>query len=192
MKMKIPFIGTLLILTLISVSTDAGEFDCRVIYDEFDSLMNKQFLINPSEYVNTVKGRLSRDDYFGKQKGLFLLNEERKDLGIAIIHTNNNTWGKLLYKWEEPSDGDAPILILKEVVLYRRVLDGTELRIFKNIIVKSSFTVDLDSGKLGTRESSDLWFENVDGKEMYLKAINGASVDFPMESMCKKQRQNRE
>ena len=190
--MKIPFIGTLLILTLISVSTDAGEFDCRVIYDEFDSLMNKQFLINPSEYVNTVKGRLSRDDYFGKQKGLFLLNEERKDLGIAIIHTNNNTWGKLLYKWEEPSDGDAPILILKEVVLYRRVLDGTELRIFKNIIVKSSFTVDLDSGNLGTRESSDLWFENVDGKEMYLKAINGASVDFPMESMCKKQRQNRE
>ena len=67
-------------------------------------------------------------------------------------------------------------------------MDGHAPRTLKNIKIKSSFTIDLDTGKTGAGKTADLWFHNVDGNEMYIEAVNGASLEFPMESMCKKER----
>lgn len=177
-----------LLFPLLASPTRAGNFDCSVIYDEFDSLMNKQFLINPSNYVRTVKGRLSRQDYNSKQKGIFMLNSARKNLGIAVVHTNKNTWGKLLFTWGAPFQNGQPSLILKEVVLFGRVLDGDSPRRFRDVAIKSSFMIDLDTGSITPDQTADLWFHNVDGSEMYIEAVKGASLEFPMESMCKEGR----
>ena len=47
-------------LGLTSTPAVAGPFDCSVVYDEFDSLMNKNFLVKPGSYVRVVEGKLSR------------------------------------------------------------------------------------------------------------------------------------
>ena len=186
--MKVRLILGFLLFPFLATLTSAQDFDCSVIYDEFDSFMNKEFLIQPSKYVRTVKSRLSRDDYNSKQKGIFLLKNERKNLGIAVVHTNNNTWGKLLFTWGAPFENGQPSLILKEVVLFGRVMDGYAPRTLTDVKIKSSFTIDLDTGKIGARKTADIWFHNIDGKKMYIEAVNGASLEFPMESMCKKNR----
>lgn len=164
----------------------AGPCDCNIVYDEFDSLMNKEFLLNPEHYVPTVKKRLSREDYNTRQKGIFLLRGDRSDLGIAVVHTNNNTWGKILFSWGAPFDEGHPSLILSEVVLYGRVRDGHAPRIQRDIIIPSSYKIDLDTGRMkNSGNAADLWFHNVDGKTMYIEAVNGASLEFPLETMCR-------
>ncbi|HMU65635.1 MAG TPA: hypothetical protein PKE57_00740, partial [Cellvibrionaceae bacterium] len=69
--------------------------DCNLVYDEFDSLMNKQFLITPGIYTSVKENRISRSEYNTLQKGKLLLKAENAGYGVAVVHTNNNTWGKL-------------------------------------------------------------------------------------------------
>ncbi|PTY38537.1 hypothetical protein BGP77_11685 [Saccharospirillum sp. MSK14-1] len=175
----ISFFSThLLFFSLCSLSFSA---DCDLIYDEFDSLMNKKFLINPEQFVSVKSHRLSRNDYNDQQKGIFMLSPERQELGVAIIHTNRNTWGKILFTW---TGRDNPILVIKELVLFGRVQDGFRQTQKTDLKVSSSNTLDLDTGRSGG-EGADLWFHNVNGREMYIEAINGATLKFPMESLCK-------
>ena len=75
----------------------AGSFDCTVVYDEFDSLMNKNFLQNHEAYVQVKQGRQSRDENNGQQKDKLMLRPDRKDMGVTNVKTNKNTWGKFLY-----------------------------------------------------------------------------------------------
>ena len=175
---------TLFALFLSSISL-AGDYDCSLVYDEYDSLMHKQFLLNPSSYVDTVEGRLSRNDYNRKQKGIFLQKDEHKNYGVAIVHTNNNTWGKLMFTWGAPFNNGHPSLILKEVTLYGRVMDGYAPRVMRDIQIASSWTYDLDTGNgSNAGKTADIWFHNVDGNTMYIEAVNGAELSFPMESIC--------
>ena len=45
-----PFATALLTLTLAHLpAANAGYFNCSVVYDEFDSLMHKQFLVEPDD-----------------------------------------------------------------------------------------------------------------------------------------------
>ncbi len=67
MMLKKLFVGFLL-ASQISAGAFAGTFDCSVIYDEFISLMNKNFIINPAAYTKVQAGRLSRNDYNNLQK----------------------------------------------------------------------------------------------------------------------------
>ncbi len=80
----------------------SGYFNCSVIYDEFESLMNKQFLMEPDRFVSTVNQRLSKTEFETLQKGQFLLYEERADMGIAVFRTDENLSGKLLFRWSDP------------------------------------------------------------------------------------------
>lgn len=162
------------------------KFDSSVIYDEFDSLMNKEFLIHPDRYVRTVKERLSRADYNAKQKGRFLLRPHRQGWGIAVVHTNKNTWGKLLFTWGAPVQNGEPSLVVKEVTLFGRVMDGASPRKYENLVIKSSYQADLDTGNTSNPgTAADIWFHNVGGGEMYIEAVNGATLEFPLESMCR-------
>lgn len=171
---------------LLAPQAFAGDFDCSLVYDEYDSLMHKQFLLKPSNYVATATGRLSRSEYNSQQKGIFLQKEEHKNYGIAIVHTNNNTWGKLLYTWGAPFNNGNPSLLIKEAVLYGRVLDGYKPRVMRDIVISSSWTFDLDTNNgRSAGDTADIWFHNIDGNTMYIEAINGAELSFPMESLCR-------
>ncbi len=178
-------LATLLLGMMLSSVTYAGNFDCSTIYDEFDSLMYKNFLINPSNYVRTVSDRMSRNQYNSEHKGKLLLSGDNKGWGVAIVHTNRNTWGKLLFTWGAPMSSGYPSLILKEITLFGRVLDGYAPRTTARINIPTSYTVDLDTGRVGAGADSDIWYHNVDGNTMYIEAINGAEIHFPMESMCR-------
>jgi hypothetical protein len=168
-----------LLIALASLGFAASSYaaDCNLVYDEFDSLMNKQFLITPAIYTTVKENRISRSEYNNQQKGQFLLKAENTGYGVAVVHTNKNTWGKLLYTW---SAGGAE-LIIKEATLYGRVLDGYAPRTLRNI--PSSYTYDLDTGTLGGA-GGDIWFNNVDGNLMYLAEYGGANLSFPMHTLC--------
>ena len=182
MSRGVSTIGLVGVLLLCSQATFA--FNCDLVYDEFDSLMNKRFLLNPGQYVPTASQRLSRKDYNSKQKGRFLLRQERQGLGIAVFRTNGNRRGKLLYTWGRPVVNGQPSLIIKEAVSFGRVEDGHRPRRFRNLSVPSSFRLDLDTGRT-RRTGADIWFHNIDGREMYIEAVNGASIEFPLSSLCR-------
>ncbi len=170
---------------LASAPAHAGSFDCSVVYDEFDSLMNKDFLTNPENYVQVATGKLTRADYNGRQKGRLMLRPDRKGLGVAIVRTNKNTWGKFLFSWGGPGDArGTPLLILRDITLFGRVQDGNAPKMTREIRVSSSQTVDLDRGLTGEGPESDIWFHDVDGKTMQVEAVNGATLAFPMETLC--------
>lgn len=160
-------------------STSALAADCNLIYDEYESLMNKYFLLAPGWYVPVKNDRISRNEYNSLQKGKFLLNAAHTGYGIAVVHTNKNTWGKLLYTWS----AGGKELIIKEATLYGRVIDGYAPRTLRNITIPSSYTYDLDTGTLGG-SGADIWFHNVNGTEMYLQQYGGANLTFPMKSLC--------
>ncbi len=174
-----------LVLTFVSSGAKAGTFDCSVVYDEFTSLMNKNFLLNPGTYVNTTKVRLSRADYNSRQKGVLLQSLENKGYGVAVVHTNRNTWGKFMFTWGAPQQNGHPSLIIKDLTLYGRVLDGYQPRVTPKIVVPTSYQVDLDTSAVGGGALADIWFHNVDGNTMFVEAVNGATLDFPMESLCR-------
>lgn len=164
----------------------AGRYDCSVVYDEFDSFMNKNFLMQPDAYVRTVQGKLSRADYNSKQKGVLLLSPHRKGFGVAIVHTNKNTRGKFLFTWSGRGDlRGSPLMILRDVTLFGRVQDGFRPRKYREIRVSASQTVDLDTGRATQGENADIWYHAVDANTIYLEAINGAKLSFPMETLCK-------
>ncbi len=172
------------ILLLLTQNVFAGNFDCSVIYDEFDSLMHKSFITNPGRYVRTQSHKISRSTYNSTQKSLFTQSKKNERMGIAVFRTNKNTYGKFMYTWGAPFNNGHPSLILKNIVKYGRVMDGYKKQTRSKIVVPSSYTVDLDTFTVGSGAESDIWFHNIDGRTMYLQAKNGANLHFPMESMC--------
>ncbi len=164
----------------------AGPFDCSVVYDEFDSLMNKNYLLKPEAYGPVVTGKFSRSQYNSQQKGKLLLRPGREGMGVAIVHTNKNTRGKFLFTWGGRGDArGTPLLVLRDVTLFGRVADGYARRITREIRIGSSQTVDLDTGRAAVGAKADLWFHNVDGKTLLIEAVNGAKLTFPVASLCK-------
>ncbi|MFQ5625547.1 MAG: hypothetical protein ACE5FM_02720, partial [Methyloligellaceae bacterium] len=57
-------------------------------------------------------------------------------------------------------------------------------RNYREIRVSSSQTVDLDTGRPSQGNNSDIWYHAVDANTIYLEAINGAKLYFPMETLC--------
>ena len=184
----IRILAALVLLTVGALATPlhAGTFDCSVVYDEFDSLMNKNFLVKPGDYTKVIEGKLSRGDYNSGQKGKLLLTPARKDMGVAIVKTNTGAWGKFLFTWG--GRGDAlgnPLLILRDVTLFGDVENGDRPKITREIRVSTGGRVDIDRGLAGEGAEADVWFHNIDGKTMFLEAVNGASLSFPMETLCR-------
>ncbi|MDD9852078.1 MAG: hypothetical protein OXU94_10060 [Gammaproteobacteria bacterium] len=179
-----------------------GYFDCTVVYDEFHSLMNKRFLREPDLYVPVAEERFTRNEFLAAQKGIFSFGPGRPPLGIAVVATNRNTRGKLLLDWEQPeADGVRP-LVIAGAVLYGRVDDGYAPRRLAPIRIKPGFALDLDSGRQveAVRDAAGLpgnaagglsapdpaadVIVGMDGANLYLRAVNGARLWFPLESMC--------
>ena len=141
----------------------AGAFDCGVVYDEFDSLMNKNFLVKPDAYVKTLEGRISRAEAL-KQSGALLLGPGRKGMGVAIVKTNKNATGKFLFSWSGRGDlRGTPLMIVRDVTLYGRVQDGHGRRNFRELRVSASQSADPDSGRLIRRKRARLWAWQANG-----------------------------
>lgn len=172
------------ILLFYPVFSSAGYFDCSVIYDEFDSLMNKQYLIEPDRYVQVQKGRMSRAEFFSLQQGRLRLNADRQGYGVAIIRTNQNIRGKFLFNWNVEKINGEPPLMIQESVMYGRIYNGYAPQRLRPTMIKPTYFIDIDTGAV-TEESkdADIAYRFEEGI-YYLEAINGAELSFPVETLC--------
>ena len=181
---------------LLAMPAWAGYFNCSVIYDEYESLMNKQFLMEPDRFVSTVNQRLSKSEFENLQRGQFQLYEERADLGIAIFRTSENLSGKLLYRWSEPLADGQSHLIIEQVILFGSVQYGYGARRAGPFRMKPGFGLDLDSGqyenRFGSVDNPDARAVTIDLRhsidsetgESVFEAANDAIIHFPVETMC--------
>ena len=175
-----------LILTIGNAApASAGLFNCNVVYDEFDSFMNKDFLVQPQAYVKSLQDKISQADA-RKQGSALLLRPNRKGMGVAIVRTNKNAYGKFLFSWSGRGDlRGAPLLILRQVTLYTKVENGYGMKKRREIRVSALQKIDLDTGKPTQGDGADIHYEAVDAKTIRLEAVNGAKLTFPMETLCK-------
>lgn len=175
----------------------AGSFNCAVVYDEFESLMNKRFLMQPDEFVRTQRERMSKEQFEGVSNADFHLYPSREGMGTGILTTNQNIHAKFLFHWSRPMVDDTRHVIIDEVVKYGRVSDGYAPNRIGPFRLKPGMSIDIDSGdyvptEVGLieeeelarkREAGDLFYEaGPDGT--VLKAVNGAEVQFPLETLC--------
>lgn len=178
----------------------SGYFNCAVIYDEFESLMNNQFLVEPDRFAATQRQSLSRPQFERLQKGRFHLYPERADLGIAIFRTNQNLHGKMLFHWEEVA-GNETHLVIDEAVIFGRVADGYASTRHGPLRIKPGVNVDLDTFDYvirergsATKSSAQLHDPLEDADLVYgldpqtgeptLAAVNQATLQFPTETLC--------
>lgn len=178
-------LAAMTLVTGLTTSVSAGPFDCSVSYDEFDSFMNRNFLIQPEGYVASVQNAITQAQ--ARQQGAALmLGPGRKGMGVAIAKTNKNAHGKLLFSWEGRGDlRGTPLLILRDVTLFSKVETGAGRKRYREIRVSASQMIDLDTGRATQGEGADLRYQAVDAKTIRLEAINGAQLTFPMETLCK-------
>lgn len=195
--MRCLWTATVLILGLAYGTADAGYFDCSVIYDEYEDLMANQFLVEPDRYVATLPQQISRSDHQKLQQGIFQLHADRADRGIAVFRTNGNLHGKLLFKWMDPLPDQAPHVLIDYAVVYGRVADGDAPVFFVPLRLKPGAGVDLDVGRTMAlddggpavddrqRQQLDIvYYMDEQTGEPMLQAVNNASVQFPIESLC--------
>ncbi len=174
--------------------TYAGYFDCSVVYDEFDSLMNNQFLLTPDRYVATASPTLTRSQYENLQKNQFKLHEERRGMGVMVFRTDRNVHGKALYRFATPESGASPDLLLEHVIVYGRAADGYAPRWLPPARVKPGGFVDLDTGDtVNPALGADLETQSVphydfyyraQGDESVIESVAPALLYFPIESLC--------
>jgi hypothetical protein len=144
------FLRVIAVATAIAVLTGAGsarpgDFDCSVIYDEYDSLMGKDFLLSPGEFVAGYEGWFSEQAFSTLQRGGFALHPERGESGVIVFRTNHNRHGKLLYYWTDPLVDGRRYLVISEAAWYARVADGAGLELFSRLRANSGRGIDLDT-----------------------------------------------
>lgn len=172
-------------------------FNCSVVYDEFESLMNKRFLTQPDQFVRTLPGSVSQQQFEDVANAGFVLYPGRKGLGIGILTTSQNIHAKFLFHWSQPMVDGTTHVIIDEVVKYGRVADGYAPDRIGPFRLKPGTSIDIDTGEyvetggLVNQEddrarqlsTGDLMYES--GPEgSVLKAVNGAQVQFPLDTMC--------
>lgn len=178
----------------------AGDFNCSVIYDEFESLMNKRFLVEPSDYVQTLPGRVAKQQFEGVAQAGFQLYPSREGMGVGVLNTNQNIHAKFLFHWSQPMVDGGTHVIIDEFVKYGRVDDGYAPQRLGPFRLKPGMALDVDSGSYVHRErdlaeddsdsrarqSGDLKYEVNDGGPV-LRSVNGAEVEFPLETLCRRE-----
>lgn len=175
-----------ILFALLAPPAAAGPFDCSVAYDEFESFMNKSYLIKPESFVRTQQGTISQAQST-QQANALLLSPQRLGMSAAIIQTNKNAYGKFRFSWSGRGDlRGTPLLILRDVTMYKSVEDGNGRRDYREIRVSASQLIDLDTGRATQGQGADIRYNASNPKEIVLEAINGAKISFPMETACRK------
>ena len=140
----------LILVSSLSIMPSAvhAAHDCSVIYDEFESLMHKRFLLRPGDYLSVAEAQLNEFDFAVRQQGVFLLYEERGDAGILLFRTGENRYGKLLYRWSDPLPDNKRHLLILEGLYYEAVASGLVPTRFGPLRVSANMGVDLDAWQL--------------------------------------------
>lgn len=181
-----------------SAGVNAGSFNCAVVYDEFESLMHKRFLTQPDEFVRTLPGSISKQQFEDVSAADFLLYPARRGMGIGVLKTNQNIYAKFLFHWSQPMVDDTTHVIIDELVKYGRVADGYAPSRAGPFRLKPGMSIDIDrteyeviegithpeeEERSGDSDSGDLLYDaGPDGA--VLRSVNGAEVQFPLETMC--------
>lgn len=175
-----------------------GNFDCAVVYDEFESLMNKRFLRAPDRFVRTLPGRISKQQFEGVSNADFHLYPRRDGMGIGILTTNQNIHAKFLFHWSRPMADGTTHVIIDEAVKYGRVADGYAPNRIGPFRLKPGMAIDIDSGSYvpvrvnllqneatGNKvETGDLQYQ-FGAAGPVLESANDARVQFPLETLCR-------
>jgi hypothetical protein len=141
-RLTAALIFSALVVPAVSSSAD---FDCSLIYDEYDSLMGGGYLAAPENYVSGYDSWFSQTAFDTLQRGVFKLHPERAEAGVLVFRTNQNRHGKLLYYWTDPLVDGRRYLVISEVAWYARVADGAGLELFGRLRASSGLGVDLDT-----------------------------------------------
>jgi len=173
----------ILLLGVIQIS-NLHAFDCSTIYDEFDSLMHKDFLVTPENYVSAASGELSFEEFKVSQKGKFNLRKDRPERGIGIVFTNDKLYGKFIFNWVEPNK-----LTIEDIIIYSRIEDGYAPIHRGPLPLISAQKIDLDEGVIYSNDDegetirADLVLSDSVSNPI-LSSINEARVYFPTSSLC--------
>jgi len=179
----------LVTITLISIlffrSVFAGDFDCSVVYDEFDQLMMANFLVEPDRYVSTIGEKITRSEFLTQQLNRFKLREERVNAGIGIFKTNKNLSGKMIYFWQDNAWEERTPLVIDELIIFGRVRDGFAPVRSNAVYLTPGLAVYLDTSSVVPvdDEEADLIYEFTD-TDYSIQAVFPAVLFFPVESMC--------
>lgn len=185
--MNLDTFKTAFAIFLSAAMTHANSFDCSVIYDEFDSLMHKEFLVSPDNYVANISGEISFEDFNTAQRGRLLLRNDRSDRGVGIIFTNNKLYGKFVFDWR-----DQESIMIEDIVIYSRVDDGYAPIHHWQLLLNQGDSIDLDDGKVYSTDEypedellrADLKLSALPAGIPLLESINEARVFFPTASLC--------
>lgn len=197
MRLLTALTSVLFACAALSPPAHAGSFNCSVVYDEFESLMNGQFLVAPDKFVSTLPGRISKQQFDGVANANFHLYPGREGMGIGVLTTNLNVHAKFLFHWSQPMSDGTVHVIIDELVKYGRVQDGYAPSRIGPFRLKPGMSIDVDSGnyvplpgelaRAGDQENrpetGDLRYE-VGANGTLLESVNGAAVQFPLETMC--------
>ena len=162
-------------------------FDCSVIYDEFDSLMHKEFLVSPDNYVANISGEISFEDFNAAQRGKLFLRKDRSDKGVGIIFTNNKLYGKFVFDWHNQAS-----IMIEDIIIYSRVEDGYAPTHHWQLMINQGDKIDLDNGKVFSGDDypedellrADLQLSSISPENPVLESINEARVFYPTASLC--------
>ena len=171
----------------VTAMVNAKAFDCSVIYDEFDSLMHKEFLISPDNYVASISGEISFEDFNAAQRGKLFLRKDRPEKGVGVIFTNNKLYGKFVFDWQTKQS-----IMIEDVIIYSRVEDGYAPIHHWQLMITQGDKIDLDNGKVFTGEDypedellrADLQLSTGSTGNPVLESINEARVFYPTASLC--------
>ena len=166
---------------------NAQPFDCSVIYDEFDSLMHKEFLISPDNYVANISGEISFEDFNAAQRGKLFLRKDRPERGVGIIFTNDKLYGKFVFDWREQQT-----ISIEDIIIYNRVEDGYAPVHHWQLSMNLGDKIDLDNGTVMSGDDfpetellrADLQLSATSPGNPILESINEARVYFPTASLC--------
>ena len=180
------FKSTASIYALVAMA-NVQSFDCSVIYDEYDSLMHKEFLISPDNYVANISGEISFEDFKAAQRDRLFLRKDRPGRGVGVVFTNDKLHGKFVFDWRDPQT-----IIIEDIIIYNRVEDGYAPIHHWQITLNQGDKIDLDTGQIiyGDEQPevellrADLQLSLASTSNPVLESINEARVYFPTASLC--------
>ena len=200
---------SLLIASQQSIAENNPQFDCSVIYDEYDSLMYNQYLKSPESYVDGLITLLNQTMYTEHQSGKLKLKDENSGKVIAIFKTNQNLYGKMIFSFtkhasreqikDENQNPDAlNTLTIDNITIFQSVNSGYAPTEFGPITLRKDYSFDIDgfgffsmvetNPEKNDNEQKRSDFSIVDiNDEIGIQAINDAKLFFPTQSLCAKE-----
>jgi hypothetical protein len=175
-------------LPMISIrGEEATRFDCATVTDEYEQLMFGDVLANPGMFVETLGGRISRDQFDASQRGRLRLAAAHRDHGVGLLETSTGARAKFLFAWSDAADG-APLLEVVDATVYTGDTAGTSKR-HGVIRLGPGSAIDLDFPAAGSApveigDAFDVGYRIAADGQLVIESLGSAKVAFPTQSLC--------